>query len=155
MFSYQQAAFVARADTANCLISGLGLIAKIAVGTCVTITWCRHWRAGIKVVSFLPSGAWWSMKKGETCFEFPSVLWHCCLRRRKDIKTCAAYPENFSSRTTTTTHTHTHYNNCFTALFPGLPRWAGARINLLDFIVQGKITEAETLTIQLGATHAD
>jgi len=33
-------------------------------------------------------------------------------------------------------HTHTH--NCFTALFPGPPGWAGARREL-DFMVQGKI----------------
>jgi len=36
---------------------------------------------------------------------------------------------------------HTH--NCFMALFRGLPGWAGARRNLLlDFMVQGQITEA-------------
>jgi len=34
-------------------------------------------------------------------------------------------------------HTHTHDH--FTALFPGPPGWAGARSELLDFIVQGKI----------------
>jgi len=28
-------------------------------------------------------------------------------------------------------HTHTHTQNLFTNLFPGLPRWAGARRNLL------------------------
>jgi len=32
-----------------------------------------------------------------------------------------------------------HHHNRFTALFPGLPRWAGARRELLDFIVQGRI----------------
>jgi len=31
------------------------------------------------------------------------------------------------------------YHNCFTALFPGPPGWAGARRELLDFMVQGKI----------------
>jgi len=46
-------------------------------------------------------------------------------------------------------NTHNH----FTAIFLGLPRWAGARRNLLlDFMVQGKISEADTLTIWLGAT---
>jgi len=34
-------------------------------------------------------------------------------------------------------HTHTH--NRFTVLFPGPPRWAGARRELLDFMVQGEI----------------
>jgi len=48
---------------------------------------------------------------------------------------------------------NTHRRIHFTALFPGPPRWANARRNLLlDFMVQGKITEADTPTIQLGAT---
>ena len=37
------------------------------------------------------------------------------------------------------TWTHTHTHNCFTALFPGPPGWAGARRELLDFMVRGKI----------------
>jgi len=46
-------------------------------------------------------------------------------------------------------YTHNH----FMALFPGPPRSAGARRNLLlGFMVQGKITEADTLTIRLGTT---
>jgi len=45
------------------------------------------------------------------------------------------------------------YAQLFMALFPGLPRCVGARRNfLLGFMVQGKITEADTPTIQLGAT---
>jgi len=32
-----------------------------------------------------------------------------------------------------------HHHNHFTALFPGSPGWAGARRELLDFMVQGKI----------------
>jgi len=52
------------------------------------------------------------------------------------------------------TFTHnTHTNNHFTALIPGLPGWAGARRNhLLDSMVEGEISEADTLTIRLGAT---
>ena len=34
---------------------------------------------------------------------------------------------------------HTHHRNRFTALFPGPPGWAGARRELLDFMVQGEI----------------
>ena len=34
---------------------------------------------------------------------------------------------------------HHHHHNHFTALFPGPPGWAGARRELLDFMVQGKI----------------
>jgi len=45
--------------------------------------------------------------------------------------------------------THTHHR--FTVLFPGPPRSAGARRELLDFMVQGKINRGR-LTIQLGAT---
>jgi len=33
----------------------------------------------------------------------------------------------------------THNHNHFTTLFPGPPGWAGARRELLDFMVQGKI----------------
>jgi len=41
----------------------------------------------------------------------------------------------------------------FYGLIPGLPAWAGVRRNLLlDFIMQGTITEADTPTTQLGAT---
>ena len=47
-------------------------------------------------------------------------------------------------------HTQTH--NRFTALFPGLPGWAGARRKLLHFVVQGKISEADTPTTQLVVT---
>jgi len=39
---------------------------------------------------------------------------------------------------------HTHSRTHFTAPFLGLPGWAGARRNLLGFMVQGKITEADT-----------
>jgi len=49
-------------------------------------------------------------------------------------------PISFSSASSAWTFiviTHTH--NHFTALFPGPPRWAGARRELLDFMVQGKI----------------
>jgi len=34
---------------------------------------------------------------------------------------------------------HLPYHNRFTALFTGPPGWAGARRELLDFMVQGKI----------------
>ena len=48
-------------------------------------------------------------------------------------------------------HIHTH--NHFMAIFPGLPGWAGTRRNLLlDFMLQGKITEADIPIIRLGAT---
>ena len=46
---------------------------------------------------------------------------------------------------------HNHHHNHFTALFPGPPRWAGARRELLDSMVQGKINR-DTSTIRLGTT---
>jgi len=70
----------------------------------------------------------------------------------------------------TTNHT---LHNRLTALSPGPPRWAGARTELLDFIIiiiiiiirfvksqnvkrlpwyKGRLTEADTPTIRLGAT---
>jgi len=56
----------------------------------------------------------------------------------------------FTDRCLTLTHTHT---TIFMALFPGLSGWAGARRKLLlDFMVQGKIAEADTPTIRLGTT---
>jgi len=36
-------------------------------------------------------------------------------------------------------HMYHHHHNCFTDLFPGSPGWAGARRELLDFMLQGKI----------------
>ena len=46
----------------------------------------------------------------------------------------------------------TPHHNHFTALFPGPPGWAGARRELLDLWCKGRLTEAYTLTIRLGAT---
>jgi len=50
---------------------------------------------------------------------------------------------------TTDIHTHTTILQPF---FLGLSGCASARRNLLDFMVQGKITEADTTTIWMGAT---
>ena len=47
-------------------------------------------------------------------------------------------------------HSHTH--NRFTALFPGPPGWAGARRELVDFMVQGKINRGRHTDLRLGAT---
>jgi len=51
-------------------------------------------------------------------------------------------PQTLSLRCASEPHTPCYtaeYHNRFTAPFPGPPRWAGARSELLDFIVQGKI----------------
>jgi len=62
-----------------------------------------------------PGSHWLSVSK-ETC-------------RDSEITKCPA------SHQACYTHTHNH----FTALFPGPPGWAGARRELLDSVVQGKI----------------
>ena len=46
--------------------------------------------------------------------------------------------EKFTRQSENGYSTHTHHNH-FTALFPGPPEWAGARRELLDFMVYGKI----------------
>jgi len=43
-------------------------------------------------------------------------------------------------------------HNCFTALLLGLPGWASARRNLLEFMMLEKMTETHTPPIRLGAT---
>ena len=49
-------------------------------------------------------------------------------------------------------HHNTHTHNRFTALFPGPPGWAGARRELLWTLrCKGRLTEADTPTIRLGA----
>ena len=52
--------------------------------------------------------------------------------------------------------TNHHHTNHFTALFPGPPGSAGTRRELLDFLnskwCKGRLTEADTPTIQMGAT---
>jgi len=55
----------------------------------------------------------WLTSKDTACLPLPA-LWH-------------QYPET------------TPHHNRFTALFPGPPWWAGARRELLDFMVQGEI----------------
>jgi len=57
---------------------------------------------------------------------------------------------NLSDNNLVITHTHTHKR--FTALFQGPPGWAGARRELLDFMVQGKINRGRHTDHPLGAT---
>jgi len=45
----------------------------------------------------------------------------------------------FTNQKNVTQHNIRHTHNRFTALFLGPPAWAGARRELLDFMVQGKI----------------
>jgi len=50
--------------------------------------------------------------------------------------------------------THTHKDNRFTALFPGLPGWAGARRNLLDFIGAREDNKVRQRQRQLAGRHS-
>jgi len=52
----------------------------------------------------------------------------------------------------THTHTHAHTHNPFAALFPGPPRWAVARRELLDFMVHGKINRGRHTDRPAGRT---
>ena len=78
----------------------------------------------------------------------------------KDFKLCIKCHNMHSTNYDTyvhymhTTASEPYHHNRFTALFPGPPGWAGARRELLDFMVQGRLTEADTLTIWLGATSS-
>jgi len=63
------------------------------------------------------------------------------------------YPTFITHCTVNQSNTHTYTCNCFKALFLGLPGRAGSRRDLrLDFRMHGKITEADTSTIRVGAT---
>jgi len=70
-------------------------------------------------------------------WDLPTTDWHCWLDDRKGnwpVKNLRHLsPKAFFWNTTTAHH------NRFTALFPGPPGWAGARRELLDFMVQGEI----------------
>ena len=48
-------------------------------------------------------------------------------------------------------YNHLHHNR-FTALFLGPPGWAGARTELLDLMVHGKINRDRHMTIRRGTT---
>jgi len=50
---------------------------------------------------------------------------------------------------------HTHRHNHFTALFPGPPAWAGARRELLDFMVQGEINRGSHRPAGWAPLHLD
>ena len=47
---------------------------------------------------------------------------------------------------------HHHHHNRFTALFPGPPGWVGARREFWTLWCKGRLTEADTPTVRLGAT---
>jgi len=51
------------------------------------------------------------------------------------LRSCYDSPQRFCVRSVL----HHHHHNRFTALFSGPPGWAGARRELLDFVVQGEI----------------
>jgi len=71
--------------------------------------------------------------------------------RKSSSQNCSRFPDKVSlvhCKGSGWCYTH----NRFTALFWGPPGWAGARRELLDFMVQERLTDANTPTIRLGAT---
>ena len=73
------------------------------------------------------SDSWWS---GRNWRKNVDISWHC------DRMTMSLHSNSWSA---IATHTQTHTHNRFTALFPGPYGWAGARRELLDFMVQVEI----------------
>jgi len=68
--------------------------------------------------------------------------WPCCSlnfkSRNVSLKMiCNGFSQNWCKAVSSCSHTHTH--NHITAPFLGPPGWAGARRELLDFMVQRKI----------------
>jgi len=123
---------------------------------CCTLHWCR---------SQLPVHIWGGRKRKEQRNNLTSDEMKERKSRRATAKDgkgslCIRFLSTFfnhatiwQTKCTLRTHARTHTHNRFTALFLGLPGWAGARRHLLlDFMVQGKTTEADTPTIWLGAT---
>ena len=77
----------------------------------------------------------------------PSIqMQYCRMRRATDLSrpfslTCFTFCTQHAAQQTTdaTLGKHHHHHNRFTALFPGPPARAGARKELPEFMVQGKI----------------
>jgi len=65
---------------------------------------------------------------------FMVAFWHQCSGQAIHTWVC-----NLQVKVLHSTHAHTHTHNNFTDLFPGPPGWAGARRELLDFMVQAEI----------------
>ena len=91
----------------------------------------RQWNSVLR--SYTPQAVYFSVRYVSVSLEF----WRMQRQIQRDWlggKECDVWGDR---ATHARTHTHTH--NRFTTLFPGPPGWAGARRELLDFMVQGKI----------------
>jgi len=77
--------------------------------------------------------------------------WHP-VYRSEHLSHCSCHRSVINIALHVFTEIQHHHHNSFMALFLGSPGWAGARRELLEFMVKGRLTEADTLTIQLGAT---
>jgi len=67
-------------------------------------------------------------------------------------RTWPSTSQKTTSISQTTFHHHTPHHNRFMALFLGTPSWTNKKRELLDFMVQGRLTQADTPIIRLGAT---
>jgi len=91
---------------------------------------------------------------------FPGWGFHQCLdtvgwlhgRAFGLYRTHTTYRQTCSSRSTERRNTHTHTHNHFTALFRDYSGEPVPEEIFWTFMVQGKITEADTPTIWMGAT---
>jgi len=104
----------------------------------------RYWKHTTAMVEKRRGQTWWRRRSSATAQTsaapwperpcrcrgrtLPSRSWSC--RTRASVGHC---------RQPAHMHNNYYYYNRFTALFPGPPVWAGARRQLLDFMVQGKI----------------
>jgi len=132
-------------------------LTDIVFGSLVTMTVADKHRAendGYLVAPSHHCECWWRCRRGRLCdastatnsslHEQPRPG-HITPRAPTDLQQQPRAPTDFQQqqpRAPEATHVMkqcNHHHNRFTALFPGPPGWAGARRDLLDFMMQGKI----------------
>jgi len=81
------------------------------------------------------------------------MILHCVRKKGATIFLPLTLPDagNFSKLF----HPQTHTPPPFNCPFPELPGSTSARRNLLDLVVEGKVSEAGILTVRLGATPSE
>jgi len=69
------------------------------------------------------------------------IVWRITGKIIRTVLCCVVYNSDMHNAQHNDMHTRPshHHHNRFMALFPGPPGWAGARRELLDFMVQGEI----------------
>jgi len=72
-------------------------------------------------------------------FWTPTITYSLSKNRLQVVQVTVYHQSISQSRLILATILTTSHHNCFTALFPRPPEWAGARRELVDFMVQGEI----------------